>query len=114
MNTIRIFVPIDRMDATAWFYSDGLGLREVERAGDKRVFLSGEGQLVELVSLLAPLLESRTYVRFHVHGLDECLRYLVSQGHLSRESLAEPWSHRRQIEVSDPAGNIITLLDAAG
>lgn len=54
MNTIRIFVPIDRMDATAWFYSDGLGLREVERAGDKRVFLSGEGQLVELVSLLAP------------------------------------------------------------
>ena len=112
MKMIRIMVPAERMAATAWFYADGLGLREEKYAEGKKLFLSGEGPLIELVPLVGPLLETRTSIRFHVHGLDACIKHLVSEGHVSRACLTEQWPARRQVDVSDPAGNVITLMDA--
>lgn len=112
MDTVRILVPLEKMDKTVWFYTDGLGLQEEKHANGIRTFTVAGQQLIALVPLLGPLLETRTKVRFHVHGIDECVRYLVSNGHLSRTAASEPWTRRREMDITDPAGNVITLLDA--
>jgi len=112
MKTVRIFVPIEMMDATVRFYEDGLGLQEEQQTGAIRIFCVAGQQRIQLVPLPGPLLETRTNVRFHVHGIDECVRYLVSNGYLSRATASEPWSGGRHMDITDPAGNVITLVDA--
>ena len=114
METIRILVPEEKMEAAAWFYTDGLGLEEEERTDGTRAFGVAGQQRVELVPLRGPLHTTRTNIRFHVHGMAECLRYLVSSGHLSPVAASEPWSRPGEMDVTDPAGNVITLLDADG
>jgi catechol 2,3-dioxygenase-like lactoylglutathione lyase family enzyme len=112
MKTVRILVPIEKMEATVRFYDDGLGLQEEQRADGAKVFLVAGQQRIELVPLLGALLQNGTRLRFHVHGIDECIRYLVSSGHLSHSAASEPWTRRREMDITDPAGNVITLLDA--
>jgi catechol 2,3-dioxygenase-like lactoylglutathione lyase family enzyme len=114
MKTIRMMVPEEKMEATVWFYTDGLGLSEETPTEEARVFVVAGQQRIELAPTQGPLLEVRTKVRFHVHGIDECLRYLVSSGYLSRAAASEPWTRRREMDITDPAGNVITLLDADG
>jgi catechol 2,3-dioxygenase-like lactoylglutathione lyase family enzyme len=112
METVRILVPLKKMAATVRFYEDGLGLQEEQRADGGKVFVVAGQQRIELVPLRGPLLETRTKVRFHVHGIQECIRYLVSSGLLSRSAASEPWTRLREVDITDPAGNVITLLDA--
>ena len=112
METVRILVPVEKMEATVLFYEDGLGLQEEQRVDGTKVFVVAGQQRIELVPLLGPLIQNRTSVRFHVHGIDECIRYLVSSGHLSRSAASEPWTRQREMDITDPAGNVITLLDA--
>ncbi|WP_454644805.1 VOC family protein [Bradyrhizobium liaoningense] len=112
METVRILVPEEKMEAAAWFYTDGLGLEEEKRTDGTRAFGIAGQQRVELVPLRGPLHTTRTKIRFHVHGIAECLRYLVSNGHLSRIAASEPWSRPGEMDITDPAGNVITLLDA--
>jgi len=114
VESIQILVPEEKMEATVWFYTDGLGLEEEKRTDGTRAFgIAGE-QRVELVPQRGPLLRTRTKVRFHVHGIAECLRYLISSGHLPRAVASEPWSRPGEMDITDPAGNVITLLDADG
>ena len=112
METVRILVPVKKMAATVRFYEDGLGLQEEQRADGAKVFVVAGQQRIELVPLRGPLLETRTKVRFHVHGIQECIGYLVSSGLLSRAAASEPWTRLREMDITDPAGNVITLLDA--
>jgi catechol 2,3-dioxygenase-like lactoylglutathione lyase family enzyme len=112
METVRILVPTEKMPATLRFYEDGLGLQEEQRADGAKAFLVAGQQRIELVPLLGPLLQTRTKVRFHVHGIGECIRYLLSSGLLSRSAASEPWTRQREMDITDPAGNVITLLDA--
>ena len=100
------------MEATVWFYTDGLGLSEERTTEEARVFVVAGQQRIELAPTRGALLETGTKIRFHVHGIDECLRYLVSSGHLSRAAASEPWTRQREMDITDPAGNVITLLDA--
>jgi len=112
VDSVQILVPEEKMEATVWFYTDGLGLKEEKRADGTRAFgIAGE-QRVELVPLRGPLLRTSTKVRFHVHGIAECLRYLISSGHLPRAVASEPWNRPGEMDITDPAGNVITLLDA--
>jgi catechol 2,3-dioxygenase-like lactoylglutathione lyase family enzyme len=112
MKTVRIMVPEEKMEATVWFYADGLGLQQEKRTDGARVFEVAGQQRIELIPLRGPLIETRTKVRFHVHGIDECIRYLVSAGHLSRAVASQPWIRQNEMDIADPAGNVITLLDA--
>ncbi|MCJ9699627.1 VOC family protein [Bradyrhizobium sp. SHOUNA76] len=112
MNTIRIMVPVEKIEKTIWFYTDGLGLEEEPRADGVKVFTVAGQQRIELVTLPGALAETRTNIRFHVHGIQECLRYLVSSGHLSRTAASAPWTREYEMDITDPAGNVITLLDA--
>ena len=80
METVRILVPVKKMAATVRFYEDGLGLQEEQRADGAKAFVVAGQQRIELVPLRGPLLETRTKVRFHVHGIQECIGYLVSSG----------------------------------
>jgi catechol 2,3-dioxygenase-like lactoylglutathione lyase family enzyme len=102
------------MEASVWFYTDGLGLEEEKTADGIKAFAIAGQQRIELVPLRGPLLRTRTKIRFHVHGIDECLRHLVSNGHLSRTAASEPWNRPGEMDITDPAGNVITLLDADG
>jgi hypothetical protein len=112
MQTVRIMVPLEKMKTTAWFYADGLGLQEEQRGDGVIVFVIAGQQRIELVPLRGPLLYTQAKVRFHVHGIEECIRYLVSSGHLSRSLASKPWNRPREMDITDPAGNVITLLDA--
>ncbi|MBR0899055.1 VOC family protein [Bradyrhizobium tropiciagri] len=112
MDSVRIFIPEEKMEAAAWFYADGLGLEEQKQADGIRIFGVAGQQRVVLVPLRGPLFSTRTKIRFHVHGIAECLRYLMANGHLSRAAANEPWSRPGETDITDPAGNVITLLDA--
>lgn len=111
-KTISLMVPKDRMEATVQFYTDGLGLQEEKRRDGIKTYLIAGQQRIKLVALPGRLLETRTSLRFHIHGIEECVRYLISSGHLPRKAATEPGTGKHEMEITDPAGNVITLLDA--
>jgi hypothetical protein len=111
MKVVYLTMPENRFSEAVEFYAEGLGLRKDATETDSIVFLLGD-QKIKLVPIPGPLRLRDPGLSLHVHGLQECIRHLVSTGRISRSNLAHSASAHRRFEISDPGGNIISLVAA--
>ncbi|HEY0800080.1 MAG TPA: VOC family protein [Steroidobacteraceae bacterium] len=111
MKVIHFMIPEDKFGKAVRFYSEDLGLRKESWPSQSTVFTVGS-QKIELVPVSGPLNQRDTYVTFHVHGLDECIRHLSSKGYIPRLVVGPVTEGRGGFEISDPGGNIIILKEA--
>ena len=111
-EAISLMIPAHRFGEALRFYGEGLDL-ESSRVADgtgARAFLIGD-QEIWLVPTQAPLLQSFTGVRFHVHRLRDFIVHLVEDGHLRREILEGLDASTADLEISDPGGNKILISE---
>jgi predicted enzyme related to lactoylglutathione lyase len=107
-------VPANKFAEAVEFYAEGLGLEGDSTATDAIdaiEFMIGR-QKIKLVSIPGPLQRRDTNVSLHVHGLHECIRHLVSTGRIPHSDLERSADAHGRFEISDPGGNIISLIEA--
>jgi len=86
MKVVDLMVPANKFAETVEFYADGLGLESDTTETESIEFLIGS-QKIKLAPTPGPLQRRDTHVSLHVHGLHECIRYLVSTGRIPRSDL---------------------------
>ena len=111
MKVVQLMMPADRLADAVEFYSEGLGLESEPAEAGSIMFVVGS-QHIKLVPMPGPLLQRHTNLSLHVHGLHECVRHLVSTGRIPRSDLARSANAHGRFEISDPGGNIISLVEA--
>ena len=109
MKVVHLMVPANKFAETVEFYAEGLGLDTTEN--DAIEFLIGS-QKIELVPIPGALQRRDTHVSLHVHGVHECIRHLVSTGRIPHSDLGRSADAHGRFEISDPGGNIISLVEA--
>jgi len=102
-------VPVNKFAEAVEFYAEGLESDTTETESVE--FLIG-GQKIKLVPIPGPLQRRDTNVSLHVHGVHECIRHLVSTGRIPRSDLERSADAHGRFEISDPGGNIISLVEA--
>jgi catechol 2,3-dioxygenase-like lactoylglutathione lyase family enzyme len=111
VKVVHLMVPASKFAETVEFYAEGLGLEGDTTENDAVEFLIGS-QKIELLPIPVPLQRRDTHVSLHVHGLHECVRHLVSTGRIPRSDLERSTDVHGRFEISDPAGNVISLIEA--
>jgi predicted enzyme related to lactoylglutathione lyase len=111
VKVVHLMVPANRFAEAVEFYAEGLGLENDTTETESIEFLIG-GQKIRLVPIRGPLQRRDTNVSLHVHGLHECIRHLVSTGRIPHSDLERTADAHGRFEISDPGGNIISLVEA--
>jgi hypothetical protein len=111
MKVVHLMMPENRFSEAVEFYAKGLGLGKDATETSSIVFVLGD-QKIKLVPIPGPLQLCDPGLSFHVHGLHECIRYLVSTGRIPHSDLARSTNAHGRFEISDPGGNIISLVEA--
>lgn len=111
MKVIHLFIPANKFAEAVEFYTEGLGLESEAAEAGSIIFVVGSQQ-IKLVAMPGPLQNRETCLSFHVHGLHECIRTLVSTGRIPRTDLMRSVNAQGRFEISDPGGNIISLVEA--
>jgi predicted enzyme related to lactoylglutathione lyase len=104
-------MPANKFAEAVEFYAEGLGLEGESTETDAIEFMIGR-QKIKLVSIPGPLQRRDTNVSLRVHGLHECVRHLVSTGRIPHSDLERSADAHGRFEISDPGGNIISLIEA--
>ena len=112
MKVIHLFIPSNKFAEAVEFYADGLGLKSDAAEAGSIIFVVGGQQQIKLIAMPGPLQKRETGLSFHVHGLHECIKYLVSTGRIPRSDLMRSANAHGRFEISDPGGNIISLVEA--
>ncbi len=110
-SEIFLAVPAERMAATEKFYTEVLGLMR-DRSDDSSgsiVVMIGD-QRIQLLEQAEELRERYTGISLQVHGFSSLIDHLAETGFLP-SSAAQTARRSGRLEISDPAGNIITLAD---
>jgi predicted enzyme related to lactoylglutathione lyase len=111
VKVVHLMVPANKFAETVEFYAEGLGLDGDTTDNDAIEFLIGS-QKIKLLPIPGPLQRRDTHVSLHVHGVHECIRHLVSTGRIPRSDLERSADAHGRFEISDPGGNIISLVEA--
>jgi catechol 2,3-dioxygenase-like lactoylglutathione lyase family enzyme len=111
MKVVHLMMPASKFAEAVEFYVEGLGLKSDTAEAGSIMFVVGR-QKIKLVPVPGPLLQRHTNLSLHVHGLHECIRHLVSTGRVPRSDLARCANAYGRFDVSDPGGNIISLVEA--
>ena len=109
MKVVHLMVPVNKFAEAVEFYAEGLESDTTETESVE--FLIG-GQKIKLVPIPGPLQRRDTNVSLHVHGLHECIRHLVSTGRIPHSDLGRSADAHGRFEISDPGGNVISLVEA--
>ena len=101
MKVVHLMMPANKFAEAVEFYVDGLGLKSDTAEAGSIVFVVGR-QKIKLVPVPGPLLQRHTNLSLH----------LVSTGRVPRSDLARCANAYGRFDVSDPGGNIISLVEA--
>jgi hypothetical protein len=110
-TTISVLVPHHQYLEASRFYEDGFGLAldDVSDGNGIHRFLVGNWA-IRLVPISGPLVDTNTGITLHVHRLHDFVSYLVVDGYLPPDILSGLDYTTSKLEVCDPAGNRLTLL----
>jgi len=110
-TTISVLVPHHQYMEASRFYEDGFGLvlDDVSDGDGIHRFLVGNWA-IRLVPILGPLVDRNTGITLHVHRLHDFVSHLVENGYLPPDILSGLDYTTSKLEVCDPAGNRLTLL----
>lgn len=100
------------MDRALAFYTETLGLRELQRVGDEWAVLDGGTVRLALHGTSEPRAPGGTVV-FHVEDLDDERRDLEAKGVTFHPHAGEVPGRARFVSFADPDGNQIQLIEYA-